>query len=202
METYRYIKASRLLNRDIKSGFAKLKIINGKSKTPRKLACPWKHLAGAHRSFSQDGFTLVEVMIAVCITVVIALGTLCYQYYGVKHSRASQAQITATRIGQLLLEDWKSTGGDPYYDPLSLGLGFTSPEPPSPGHYLITLDNQTFYISRTEQLAAVPNNPDPFAGVTLNQIRITVKWRRDYGLGATTASDPEIILTTYVRRDG
>jgi prepilin-type N-terminal cleavage/methylation domain-containing protein len=177
-------------------------MINSKSKISRELACSWKHLAGANRSFSEDGFTLIEVMVAVSITIVMALGTLCYQYYGVKHSRASQAQITATRIGQLILEDWKSTGGDPDYDPLSLGLGFASLVPPNPGHYLITLDNQTIYITRTQQLAAVPNNPDTVAGVTLNQIHITVKWRKDYGQGATTVEDPEVSLITFVRRDG
>ena len=145
---------------------------------------------------------MVEVMVAASITIIIALGTLCYQYYGVKHSRASQAQVTATRIGQLLLEDWKSTGGDPDYDPLALDLGFASPVPANPGHFLITLDNQTFYIQLAQQLVPIPNNPDPVNGVTLNQLNVTVKWRLDYGLGATTAGDPEVSLTTYVRRDG
>jgi prepilin-type N-terminal cleavage/methylation domain-containing protein len=169
-----------------------LEIVNRKFYTPEvkraKISC---------------GFTLVEVMVAVSITVVVALGTLCYQYYGVKHSRASQAQITATRIGQLLLEDWKSTGGDPDYDPLTLGLGFASLVPPNPGHYLITLDNQTFYITRTgsNAVTAPDPNPDTVAGVLLLQLRVTVKWRKDYGPGTTTSEDPEIVLTTYVRRD-
>lgn len=147
------------------------------------------------------GFTLIEVMIAVSIIAVVALGTLCYQYYGVKHSRVSQAQITATRIGQLLLEDWKSTGGDPDYDPLSLGLGFASPVPANPRHVLITLDNQTFYVQWAQQLVPIANNPDPVAGVTLNQLNVTVQWRRDFCHSTPTPTDPEISLTTYVRRD-
>jgi prepilin-type N-terminal cleavage/methylation domain-containing protein len=147
------------------------------------------------------GFTLIEVMIAVSIIAVVALGTLCYQYYGVKHSRVSQAQITATRIGQLLLEDWKSTGGDPDYDPGILGLGFVTPTAPETGTCKITLDNQTFYILMNRSDAPAPNY-DSVAGIRLSQIRVTVKWRRDYCQGTTNGDDPEIFLTTYVRRDG
>jgi type II secretory pathway pseudopilin PulG len=149
----------------------------------------------------EGGFTLVEAMIAISVTVVVALGTLCYQYYGVKHSRVTEAQITATRIGQLLLEDWKSTGGDPAYDPAALGLGFVTPVFPETGTCKLTLDNQTFYIQLTPSDAPAPNY-DSVAGVRLSQIRVTVKWRRDFTSGAVTASDPEIVLTTYVRRDG
>lgn len=137
-------------------------------------------------------------MVAVSITSIIALGTLCYQYHGVKHSRASQAQITATRIGQLVLEDWKSTGGDPSYDPTSLGLGFVTLTFPETGNFRLTLDNQSFYISLTRTEV----DYDTVAGVWLYQIRVTIKWRNDYCPGPTTADDPEIFLTTYVRRDG
>ncbi len=171
-----------------------MKIITGKSNFFRQPACPSKHLAGIPR----DGFTLIEVMVAASITVVAALGTLCYQYYGVKNSRVSQAQLTATRIGQLLLEDWKSTGGDQDYDPAALGLGFVDPTGAETGTCRITLDNQTFYML----LEQSPIDEDTVAGVTLCQIRVTVKWRMDYSPGATTSQDPEIFLTTYVRRDG
>jgi hypothetical protein len=140
-------------------------------------------------------------MVSVAIIVIVALGTLCYQYYSVKHSRISQAQVTATRIGQLLLEDWKSTGGALDYDPTSLGLGFTTPSPGELGDYLITLDRQTFFMQLVQQLAPIANNPDPVAGVTINQISVTVTWRKDYARGAVSGDDPTITLTTYVRRD-
>jgi Tfp pilus assembly protein PilV len=139
------------------------------------------------------GFTIPEVAISAAIIVVVALGTLGYQYLGVEHSRIAQAEITATRIGQLLLEDWKSTGGDAYYDPNQLGLGFDL----ELGGCRITLDNQTFHMQLTQSDVAT----DPVAGVTLRQIRVTTKWRNDYAEGITTDSDPKIVLTTYVRRD-
>jgi prepilin-type N-terminal cleavage/methylation domain-containing protein len=146
-------------------------------------------------SKSREGFTLVEVMLAVAVTVVVALGTLCYQYYGVQHSRAADAQVTGTRVGQLVLEDWKSTGGDQDYDPAALGLGFTTT---SPENYIITLDNQTFYV----QLVRNDIDQDTVAGVTLREIKVLVRWRKDYARGAISGSDPLINLTTYVRRDG
>jgi hypothetical protein len=136
-------------------------------------------------------------MLAVAVTIVVALGTLCYQYYGVQHSRAADAQVTGTRVGQLVLEDWKSTGGDQDYDPAALGLGFTTTSPGESGDYIITLDNQTFYL----QLVRNDIDHDTVAGVTLRQIRVIIRWRKDYARGAISGSDPLINLTTYVRRD-
>ena len=57
------------------------------------------------------GMTLSEVMIAVAVVIVAALGTLCYEYLCIDHVRYARAELIATRIGQLLIEDWKSTGG-------------------------------------------------------------------------------------------
>ncbi len=150
-----------------------------------------------HPKNSRTGLSLVEVMLAVVITSVIAIGTLGYQYLSIKHSRASEAQSLATRIGQLLLEDWKSVGGIDDYDPESLQLGFIAPEADEYGDYTIALGNIQFYIQK--QLTDVEQ--DVAAGVTLRQISVTVRWRRDYTRGALTASDPVLNLTTYVRRD-
>ncbi len=143
------------------------------------------------------GFTLVEVMVSVALTTVIALGTLCYQYHGVKHSRVAQAQVAATRAGQLVLEDWKSTGGDADYDPTSLGVGFVAPSSEEPVNCVIKLDNQNFYV----QLVQNDIDQDTVAGVTLRQLRVLVKWRKDYERGELNDSDPTVVLTTYVRRD-
>jgi prepilin-type N-terminal cleavage/methylation domain-containing protein len=151
----------------------------------------------------RDGFTLVEVMVSVAIIVIVALGTLSFQYQSVKHSRTSEAQVTAANLGQLLLEDWKSTFGDAGYDATSLGLGFVVPASPETGNYKITLDNQTFYIQLAQQLAPVisGSNPDTVAGITLQQLSVTVSWRKDGGSGAVGASDPTLTFTTFVRRD-
>lgn len=154
-------------------------------------------LKNIFRKVSQRrGFSLEEVMLSMAIIIIVALGTLSFQYQGVKHSRASEAQIAAARIGQLLLEDWKSTGGDSTYDPNTLGLGLTLI---TTGNYKITLDYQTFYIQL--QLPPQVISTDTVAGVTLQQLSITVSWRKDFGTGAVSNSDPTLTFTTYVRRD-
>lgn len=152
------------------------------------------------KASQRRGFSLEEVMLSMAIIIIVALGTLSFQYQGVKHSRAAEAQIAASRIGQLLLEDWKSTGGASTYDPNTLGLGFT---PVTPGNYTITLDYQLFHIQMAQQLATVTSgaNPDTVAGVTLQQLSITVSWREDFGTGAVSSSDSTLTFTTYVRCD-
>ena len=134
---------------------------------------------------------------SVAIIIIVALGTLSFQYYSVKDSRTSEAQTTAARLAQLLLEDWKSTGGDDTYDATTLGLGFVTPTPPTVLNYVITLDNQTFYLNMAQQTIST----DSVAGVTLQQLSVTVNWRKDYGSGAVGASDHTLTFTTFVRRD-
>ncbi|MBN2020488.1 MAG: hypothetical protein JW749_09710 [Sedimentisphaerales bacterium] len=143
------------------------------------------------------GFTIVEAMVAASVTVVIAIGSLSYQYYSIKNSRISQAQITATRIGQLLIEDWKSSNADSAYDPSTLGLGFYAITTGEYGQYYITLENQTFYA----MLIGGDVQYDPVPNITLRQINVRIRWRKDYTRGPITADDPEVSLNTYVRCD-
>jgi Tfp pilus assembly protein PilV len=145
----------------------------------------------------RNGFSIVEVMLAVSLTCAIALGTLGYQYFTVKHGRATDAQFMASRIAQLLIEDWKSESGDADYDPESLRLGFAAPESGEFGSYCITLGNIPFFI----YLQNSDVETDAAAGITLRQIAVTVKWRNDYARGAIRDSDPMLTFTTYVRRD-
>lgn len=154
----------------------------------------------SQKKSQRDGFTIVEVMAAMAIVIIVALGTLSFQYNNVRQSRISEAQITAARIGQLLLEDWKSSGGDTDYDPNALGLGFTFV---TTYNYKITLDNQTFYIQLARQMAPVASgsNPDNVAGVTLLQLSVTMSWRKDFGTGTVSSSDPTLTFTTFVRCD-
>jgi prepilin-type N-terminal cleavage/methylation domain-containing protein len=150
----------------------------------------------SRKKSQRDGFTIVEVMAAMAIVIIVAMGTLSFQYNNVRQSRISEAQTAAARIGQLLLEDWKSTGGDSDYNPSTLGLGFTLV---TTGNYTITLDYQTFYIQL--QLPPPVISTDTVAGVTLQQLSITIRWRTDFGTGTVSSSDPTLTFNTYVRRD-
>ena len=141
--------------------------------------------------------TLVEVMLAVTIIVVAALGTLCYEYLCADHVRFARAQLAATRIGQLLLEDWKSAGGADNYNPEDLQMGFSLPAELPAGTYMTTVDNLPLYITMDYEDVAT----DDFAGVTLRKIAVVVRWKNDTGRGVVTEDDPSVVLTTYVRRD-
>ena len=57
------------------------------------------------------GMTLVEVLIAATILFVIAMGALSYVYHSAKQKRMAWADMTATRTAQMVIEDWRSTGG-------------------------------------------------------------------------------------------
>ena len=141
--------------------------------------------------------TLVEVMLAVTIIVIAALGTLCYEYLCADHVRFARAQLAATRIGQLLLEDWKSAGGADNYNPEDLQMGFSLPAELPAGTYMTTVDGLPLYITMNYDDVAT----DDFAGVTLRKIAVVVRWKNDTGRGVVTEDDPRVVLTTYVRRD-
>ena len=78
---------------------------------------------------------MAEVMVSVVVVTIVALGGLSYQYHAARHARIARAQITATRTAQLLLEDWKSTGGSSQYDPEDLGIGISFAGAVSIGSY-------------------------------------------------------------------
>jgi len=165
--------------------------------------------------------TLIEVMAALAVLVIASLGALGYQYYAVKQGQIARAQTVGTRIGQLLLEDWKSTGGSEEYDATGLGLGFSSELPLAAGHgyplpdgiYSITIDNVPMVLVLNWQDV----DYDSVAEVTLRQLSVSVVWLQepdaDPQLGQVIAQQVAngvnyhrgmrelVTLSTYVRLD-
>ncbi len=104
------------------------------------------------RAKCADGLTLIEVMFAVLIIAVVALGALSYGYHGARQIRHAREYATAVRIAYFLLEDWKASAGSALYaaatpgvrNPLDLNVdGIMSFEYPRGGEgiYEITVDN-------------------------------------------------------------
>jgi len=162
-----------------------------------------------------QGVTLVEAVLAISILAITALGALSYQYHAARHSRISRELITATRTAQLLLEDWKSTGGANSYNPALLGLGFSSPTPipeefshsEVPGSvindsiYTITVDGVPMTVMLKWQ-----DLDNPY-GITegLRELTIIISFE-DYDAGNSSSTSaledmPPIIMATYVRLD-
>lgn len=62
------------------------------------------------RKNRNSGFTLIEVMISLVVIMIIGIGVASYMYACVWNAKRADVRITATRVGQLLLETWKITG--------------------------------------------------------------------------------------------
>lgn len=141
--------------------------------------------------------TLIEVMLAASVIIIAALGTLCYEYLCIDHVRFARAQMTAARIAQLLIEDWKSNGGDDDYSPEDLDMGFTLPPEVGQGDFMTVVDGLPLYITMDQSQV----DEDGFTGVKLNKITVNIQWRKNFSAGAVAADDPSVTFDTYVRRD-
>lgn len=166
----------------------------------------------AHRGMA-SGLTLIEVMVAAVVLVVAALGALRCQYYAAGHGRIARAQIAAARTAQLLIEDWKSTGGSLDYDPSILGLGFSEPltipegftTPSGLGTALhdavhaITLDGTSMLVM-LKYLDVTENDQ----AAALRQLGVVVRFADggEEGPDERLLDMSPVTLVTYVRLDG
>lgn len=153
-------------------------------------------MIGQRHNF-RKAVTLVEALVAATVVAVLALGGLVYQYLGATHFRIAHAELTATRVGQLVIEDWKGAGAPNLenYDATGLEVGFSKPIAGDNSSYLIAVDGITMHLTLSYDDVDV----DEDAGVTLRQINVKVQWRKDYAAGELEENDPSIILTTYAR---
>ena len=62
------------------------------------------------RKNRNSGFTLIEVMVSMLVILIIAIGVASYMYSCAWNAKRADVRITATRVGQFLLETWKITG--------------------------------------------------------------------------------------------
>ena len=142
------------------------------------------------RAKCADGLTLVEVMFAVLIIAVVALGALSYGYHGAGQIRHAREYATAVRIAYFLLEDWKACAGSELYaaaasgvrTPLDLnvdGIMFFE-YLPEEGIYEVTVDNIPLQIKLSR----------PSGYHRLIPLTVTVSWE----IGS-------IALTTNARID-
>jgi prepilin-type N-terminal cleavage/methylation domain-containing protein len=69
------------------------------------------------QSKHRKGLTIVEVMVAITVLAVAALGASAYRYYSTLDVRRADMRTTAARLGLLLCESWRGAGGDTSYDP-------------------------------------------------------------------------------------
>lgn len=178
------------------------------------------YIAVKNKAKSAAAFTMVEVMVTMVILGIAAVGALSYQYYAAAHVRIAGTQITTTRTAQMLLEDWKSTGGSTDYDPTILGLGFSSLSSSDFSQWWglgVPLRDEVYTITINDvTMLVVPAwkdiEYDSAAGVTLRQLAVAVYWKQkqktqdqeqDIVVEEMGSSEfqQRVTLTTYVRLD-
>jgi type II secretory pathway pseudopilin PulG len=162
-----------------------------------------------HRRTHTQGMSLIEVMVSVLLVTVIILGALMVRYYAVKHGVRADAYETAARVGQLLLEGWRSTDLD-VYDPNDrfpdqllfveaadgpdvAADGFTTYVTPTGiSHYDITLDHRHYYATLGYKPAVVTVGAE-----VPPMIHVAVAFENDYGTWDTSDAANYVKLTSY-----
>jgi Tfp pilus assembly protein PilV len=132
-------------------------------------------------------------VIASTVLGIGALGVLNYQYYAVSHAKRAQTEVKASKIGQLILEDWKATGGSTGFDPSQLQMGITR----DVDEYKVTMDDVTFFL----KLSSKDQAHDLVSRTTIRQINVMVKWRKDYADVPVNSDYLSYSMSTYVRVD-
>lgn len=65
------------------------------------------------------GLTLIEIMVSIIIIIIGVIGAMGYRYYCALDARRADVQVTAARLGSMLLESWKAAGGYSPSDPMN-----------------------------------------------------------------------------------
>ena len=155
------------------------------------------------------GITLIEVMVAAVLVVVAILGAMAYRYVTALDAKKADMQISASRVGLLLIEGWKGSAGSAGFDPTSefsagivivnsgsLGLsmpsGFTAL---NSGQYYEIIENGLYYYATLCYKAEITIPPD----IEPRQLNVVVGWR-SWGRQASSAGDivQNIKFSTFV----
>ena len=148
------------------------------------------------------GVTLVETVAAVAVIVMAVTGGMGFRYYSALHARRADVKITASRLGLLLLENWKGTGGAPNYDPvaqfspgltistnnLSTGTIAGAADFSTLGNYHIEANGTHYYVTLAYKEAT---------GTEPRTLSMRIAWLRNYQAGNVSNTDQSVMLTTY-----
>lgn len=104
-----------------------------------------------------SGTTIIETMVAIALTIVGVTGAMYFRYNSALDARKADVQITASRIGLTLLDNWKGSGGFTDYNPItqlaSIMYLSDSDGPDTPvdftslGSYNVLANNLSYYIT-------------------------------------------------------
>ena len=149
------------------------------------------------RNEDPAGLSLIEVMLSMLVLSIASLGMMSYHREAGRQTYWARAQLSATRIAQLLLEDWKANGASLAYNPQDLELDFVNINESSDNRgnilkkYQTTIDNLRLHISMIRPINIIMN---PFP------INVVVQWSKDGG-SEIQPDSPSVVLSTLARGD-
>lgn len=152
------------------------------------------------------GLTLIEIMVAVAVIAVAAIGAMMFRYYCVLDARKADVQMVAGRVGVLLLESWKGMAGLNTFDPTAIGSisgsGITITSgvsgPPGPSDYTPLNTGYRITANRVNYYATLSyKDATPTAPKMLN---VNVAWLSHYQTGTVPSNGRfSVKFTTYLR---
>lgn len=149
-------------------------------------------------------FSLVEVVLASAMIMVLASGSLAYQYYSTTDVKKAEVKGTASYLALTLVESWKGQNGTSSFDPITefetrLTIASAQSGPPVSiredenftllGYYTVVSEGVTYFIT----LSYRPEN-----GTTPTMLCACVAWRKDYAAGDIIPDDACVRITTYM----
>jgi type II secretory pathway pseudopilin PulG len=150
---------------------------------------------------SRGAFTILEIMIAITIFIVAALGTSAYRYGAALNARRADLQTSAVRTAVLLCESWNGTGGAASFHPAeTFGKELTISEGDGPeepdgftllGSYEIFVEGTEYYYYATLSWQNI--------GTDLRALSVIVNWDQSgQDTGSFVNANKSYRLTTYV----
>jgi type II secretory pathway pseudopilin PulG len=160
------------------------------------------------RKNRNNGLTLIEVMVSMLVIMIIVIGAVSYMYASMWNARRAEIRITATRLGQLLLDAWKISGpvingvwdveafdptNDDFDSILPDNIGITSDGVAGIGNelrgtrYEVTIDGAHYFITLSYR-QDLPN---------FYLLNACVAWSRDFASSTLESAPHNVWLTSY-----
>ena len=152
----------------------------------------------------RKGLTLIEVMVAAVVVVFAVLGAMAFRYVTALDARKADIQISAARVGLLLLEGWKGEAGLESFDPtdgkfesgiviIDSGGGPAVPAGfigLATGPSFEIKENNTYFYATLSSIASTSTDP--------KQLNVCVGWLHGAAQGNGGNSVQNVKFSTFV----
>ena len=160
-------------------------------------------MAGARKHYDK-GLTFVEVMITLLVVLIIAIGVMSYMYATAAHAHLADVRATASRLGLLLLEGWKTQAGDILlYDPqIDFDINTLIPfnefaSIPNPSDDMPELENVfKYYRIRIDYMQYFVKVSYQYSANGQQELNVAIAWDRNSGDNTLDYSHSRLISQT------